>query len=268
LITALLFYIGWVRTDQVYEYFGVDLSLVGLSNQDYVLRSVDGIYIPLGVTLVLAVAGLRLHSFIRRRLVDARRRRAVAILAWTLLSFGSIAFLAGVIAVAQPRSVPVYTLFVPLLLGIGILGIHYSQWLLHCLRAMTERSPRFAKQSPVELTLVSLLLVLTLFWAGSEFAEAIGRGRAIAFASGMGGRPDVVIYSERRLFLEAAGVVEEALPEQPPPAYRYRYSGLRLLSESKNRLFLLPVAWTPGVATIMVDYGPGMRMEFIATRGM
>src|SRR5215212_5734140 len=74
LITALLFYIGWARTDQVYEYFGVDLSFVALSNEDYVLRSIDGIYIPLGVILVLAFCGLLLHRFIRNFLVQARRR--------------------------------------------------------------------------------------------------------------------------------------------------------------------------------------------------
>src|SRR4051794_7830588 len=82
LITALLFYIGWVRTDQVYEHFGVDLSLVGLSNQDYILRSVDGIYIPLGVVLVLALTGLRLHGLMRRSVVQARRQRAVSITGW------------------------------------------------------------------------------------------------------------------------------------------------------------------------------------------
>src|SRR5215212_1056114 len=69
LITALLIYIGWARTAEVYRYFGVDLSFVELSNQDYVLRSIDGIYIPLGVILVLALCGLLLHSFIKHFLL-------------------------------------------------------------------------------------------------------------------------------------------------------------------------------------------------------
>jgi hypothetical protein len=264
LITALLFYIGWARTDQVYEYFGVDLSLVGLSNQDYILRSVEGIYIPLGIILVLAFCGLLLHSFIRRFFVQARRRRAVLILGWILLSLGASAFLVGAIAVARPTAIPVYTLFVPLLLGLGIVALYYGRWLLRCFLGMRAQRPSFPARSPVELTLVSLLLVLSMFWAASEFAAAVGRGGAASFASGAGGRPDVVIYSAQRLFLNAPGVIEEPLPEQSEAAYRYKYSGLRLLSESKNRLFLLPAVWTPGTITFMIDYGPGMRIEFVS----
>ena len=106
-----------------------------------------------------------------------------------------------------------------------------------------------------------------MFWAASEFAAAVGRGGAERFASGAGGRPDVVLYSAQRLFLNAPGVIEEPLPEQPEAAYRYKYRGLRLLSESKNRLFLLPAVWTPGTVTFMIDYGPGMRIEFIPRAG-
>ena len=250
LITALLFYIGWVRTDQVYEYFGVDLSIVALSNQDYVLRSIDGIYIPLGVILLLAFCGLLLHRFIRNFLVQARRRRAVLILGWILLLLGALAFLAGALNVARPGALPIYTLFVPLLLAVGIISLYYGQWLLRCLVGMKLQRPTLPARSPVELTLVSLLLVLSMFWAASEFAEAVGRGRAVSFASATGGRPVLLSIARSACFWMAPGVTEEPLPEQPASAYRYKYSGLRLLSESKNRLFLLPPVWTPWVCDI------------------
>ena len=39
LITALLFYFGYVSARSQYEYFGIDVDTIGLSTQDYVMRS-------------------------------------------------------------------------------------------------------------------------------------------------------------------------------------------------------------------------------------
>jgi hypothetical protein len=116
----------------------------------------------------------------------------------------------------------------------------------------------------VELTLVSLLLILCLFWATSEYVAATARGRALYFAAGLAREPSVVIYSDKRLFLAGPGILEEPLPDQPTAAYRYRYSGMRLLVESQGRYFLLPAGWRPGTATLMLDQGTGMRIELTA----
>ena len=39
LVTPVLGYVGWVRNRAIFEYFGVSLSLVGFTPQDYLLRS-------------------------------------------------------------------------------------------------------------------------------------------------------------------------------------------------------------------------------------
>lgn len=38
-LTTLLFYFGYVSSRAQYDYFGVDVDTVGLTTQDYVMRS-------------------------------------------------------------------------------------------------------------------------------------------------------------------------------------------------------------------------------------
>jgi hypothetical protein len=52
LSTALLFYFGYVSARSQYEYFGIDVDTIGLSTQDYVMRSPQPLLVPL---LVLTV---------------------------------------------------------------------------------------------------------------------------------------------------------------------------------------------------------------------
>lgn len=47
LITAVLYYFGWVRTYTFLSYFGVDPSMAGYSTADYVLRSIKVAFPPL-----------------------------------------------------------------------------------------------------------------------------------------------------------------------------------------------------------------------------
>ena len=67
LITALLFYFGYVSARSQYEYFGIDVDTIGLSTQDYVMRSPQPLLVPLLVLSLLAVAGLLLHNAIQPR---------------------------------------------------------------------------------------------------------------------------------------------------------------------------------------------------------
>lgn len=62
LITALLYYFGWVRAHSFLGYFGVDPSLVGYSTTDYVLRSINVAFPPF---IRAAFAALVLFGFHR-----------------------------------------------------------------------------------------------------------------------------------------------------------------------------------------------------------
>lgn len=58
-VTAMLFYLGFVRTNRQYLYFGIDQSMVGLSTADYVMRSLSLVlgWLPyvVGVVIVFLV---------------------------------------------------------------------------------------------------------------------------------------------------------------------------------------------------------------------
>src|SRR5215207_4454572 len=47
LITTLLFYFGYVSSRAQYDYFGVDVDTIGLTTQDYVVRSPQPLLVPL-----------------------------------------------------------------------------------------------------------------------------------------------------------------------------------------------------------------------------
>jgi hypothetical protein len=58
LISALMLYFGWARTDQQARYMGLDVSLFGFTAQDYILRSISTLFVPLLVLgICFGVAG-------------------------------------------------------------------------------------------------------------------------------------------------------------------------------------------------------------------
>ena len=68
-LSALLFYFGYVSSRAQYAYFGIDVDTIGLSTQDYVMRSPQSLLVPL---LALVVIGLAL---VVAHLVDTARIR-------------------------------------------------------------------------------------------------------------------------------------------------------------------------------------------------
>jgi hypothetical protein len=105
-------------------------------------------------------------------------------------------------------------------------------------------------------------MVLSLFWAMSEYAGALGRGRAERLEAGLSSRPSVVVFSKERLNLSAPAVEETALAGSES-SFRFSYSGLRLLIRSGGKYFLLPDGWTrdTGVAVVLPDTDE-LRFEF------
>ena len=66
--TALLYYFGWRRSEAQAHAFGADASVFGMSSEDYVLRSIDVVLIPL---LLLLLAGLG-AAWLHGKLVGSR----------------------------------------------------------------------------------------------------------------------------------------------------------------------------------------------------
>lgn len=264
LVTALALYFGWVLTNSRASYFGLDASALGFSAQDYLLRSADALFVPLGTLIVLALGAVWLHAQTMRQLAGHHQRLRLA--ARVAAVSGGVLFVLGVVSVFRPLSFSPHYLFPSASPGIGVALLAYAMYLLDRLDVV-EHSARLAPamdaRSPaVAVALIALLIVLSSFWTASSYAQALGRGRAARLAAGLSERPHVAVFAPKRLYIRAAGVVEQRLTGDDR-AYRYRYSGLRLLIRSGRKYFLLPDGWTHanGAAIVLAD-SQDYRFEF------
>ncbi|MGC0327717.1 hypothetical protein RKD23_000707 [Streptomyces sp. SAI-170] len=67
LLTALMFYFGWVSTRAAYRYFRVDTSLLDFSTVDYMLRGVRLAYPTLLTLGLVAFFCVHAHHVVRQR---------------------------------------------------------------------------------------------------------------------------------------------------------------------------------------------------------
>jgi hypothetical protein len=254
LITALSFYFGKVRTDTYFDYLGIDRSMLNFTTQDYLLRSTDVLFIPLGALLSVGVLILWTHCLVEGHL--SKHPRVLQYVTRGLVVLGGGLFAIGAVnASRQGLPFPTPFLFAQLSLGVGVALVAYA------LRLRGKRLRGWI--STVYGTLIGLLILLSLFSTTAEYAAALGTGRAQEFAAGLFDRPAVVVYSKDRLHIEAPGVVETTL-EGVDSAYRYRYTGLRSLLRSGGNYFLLPALWsyTNDGVTVILPETTSIRLQF------
>jgi 4-amino-4-deoxy-L-arabinose transferase-like glycosyltransferase len=258
LITALAFYFGEVRTDAYYSYFGIDRSMINFATPDYLLRSTDVLFIPLGALLIGALLLLWGHFLLQsHHFRDGRLHGCVAAVC---IALGGVLLVMGAIDAWQ--GLPFHTpfLFGRLSPGVGIALLAYG------MRLRGGTGSR-GWGSAVNRTLVGFLIILSLFAATSDYAAALGRGRAQQFAAGLLDQPEAVVYSKEPLHIEGFGVEPTSLNEDGNLGYRYRYRGLRSLLRSGGHYFLVPALWSqsndamaivlPDTPSILLQFGKG-----------
>ncbi|TQN41978.1 hypothetical protein FHU33_1367 [Blastococcus colisei] len=274
-ISALLFYFGYASSRAQYEYFGVDVDTIGLSTQDYVMRSPGPLLTPLLALLLLAVAVAALNELIRRRVAAAfadgkdpapavrdrsrRRLRRDRQLARAVVGAGYAVLLAGVALILAYGSLlnwPYYPLVTPLTLALGAALVLYGRRIDRLL------DPRGAGRRPMAMSLV-LVLGVSVFWATATFAQWSGRGSAEELALTIDRLPSVILDTTEPLHLTARNVAEEVLPPSEGQTYRYRYRNLRLLIQGRDRLFLVPGGqWSAEHSTLVVPMDGDVRLQF------
>ncbi|CAN7369580.1 hypothetical protein [Arthrobacter sp. LjRoot14] len=255
--TALLVYFGWARTDAQAKAMGLDVSLFGFTVQDFVLRSIPSLFIPLVWLLIVAAVWLSVDRFLAGRLTAGRgagiRRLAAVIL---VAGLGCAAAMWLVVILQPERTV----LFVPYIMAGGVL---LAAWGLSLWRRSAEVPGRSlaALSRGSEKTLIFCLVTLLLFWGTSDYAQALGRGLAVSYEQRSALLPTAVVYSKDRLGISAPNVTEQSSGTAEHPVYQY--SGLRLLVVSGGRIFLLNEGWTlrSGKVVVLRD-DPGMRVEY------
>ncbi|SDJ10526.1 hypothetical protein SAMN05444157_1761 [Frankineae bacterium MT45] len=269
LLTALLYYFGFVATDSFYEYFGVDAATVQFSTQNYLLRSVGALYVPIGTILLLALLSVWVHPWLSSRLErdgsTRWARRAIRI----ALAAGALAVFYGVLSVSLPDDIPQSALGTPLILAFGIALLSYMGYVLGLGRrrtraGATSRRVRMTRRDVATIGLVLALLVVTGFWAANSYAEAYGRGQAIDLGNHLDRRPAVVLDTHEELFLRMPGVTETSLPKSSPDQkFLFRYRGLRLLAQSGDRMFFVSNEWSPDTGqTLMLREDGTIRLQF------
>ena len=185
-----------------------------------------------GAALVGAATILLLLDWAVRRLRAARAAWRSPVL-YGAIALGTVATLAGLyfaLGGARPYWAP--PLAPPILLAVG--SVTALRWLL---LAHAERADASLSRRATLATLVSAALV-GVFWATTLYAENVGRETAVVADQFPERLPLVTVFSNEFLDLPA----DSAAPSRiavADEAVRYRYGGLRLLTFSNDRWFLI-----------------------------
>jgi hypothetical protein len=247
LATALLFYFGWVRSQAQAEAFGAEVSIFEMTPEDLVLRSVNVLFFPLLIALLLALAALRLDPWLRKR----------GSVLGEVLRYAVLAVPIGLALVLVGGPVgEVGRVLLPLLVMFAIGGTAYGV-LLRRQAAGDMRRPRL-----VSIGLVATLLIGCLFWQTERLAQLGGEALADGIIRGATRLPPVTLLSAQRLQIDAPGVVEDSLVADNG-AYAYRYEGLYLLQRSGDKYFLLTPGWADKQGRLLViPDSHEIRLEF------
>lgn len=246
LLSALLFYFGYVSARSQYEYFGIDVDTIGLSTQDYVMRSPQPLLVPLLAITLLAVAALLLHNALHPTPIAVRRAARIAVL---ILILGVI----GLLAYPLIGGIPYYALIVPAVIGVSAAVLAYLTYLRR------KADPTVGSQR-ILVTLLAVVTTTCAFWATATTAEYAGRGLAKTDARRLNAFPVVILDTKERLAVHSPGIDETSLGNGQ--TFNYRYRGLRLLVVGQNRLFLVPRTWSASDTTLVVPLDGTVRIQF------
>lgn len=271
-IAAVLFYFGQVFTRAHYEFFGVDVDVVGLETRDVLLQSPRALLVPLVLLALLALFGVYLHAELRRTM--ARRPSDDGLFLLLRRSFrlvtaaGAVLLVGGVgLVFAYPwlGGWPQSDLVIPVCIMLGVVLVTYG-------RFMVEAASGDSSSGSAELLqgrrsrrlgwiLTGIVVVACVFWATSTLAKWSGRGQAMALAARLHELPAVILDTQERLYVHDPAIVETALPVAGDQEFRYRYRNLRLLIEGGDRLFLVAAQWSNSGSTLIVPIDSAVRVQ-------
>ena len=253
IVTALMIYFGWARSDTQARLMGLDVSLFGFSTQDFVLQSISTLYVPLLTIAALSFGALALH----RRIELALRRPP---LRPTLRAAGRLACGVGLALAAAAVIVAMQvasrgSLLIPLVLAVGVTVAGYGGWLAGAAAGPGGVPARPPRERALRKLLLGGVITLALFWEVSNYAGVVGRGYAQQLEVTVPRLPRATAFSAGPLGIEAPGVREEEIKTSARAGrdpVRYRTTGLRFLVRSGGRLFLLHDGWTTRNGTVIV----------------
>ena len=296
---TLLFYFGYVSSRSQYAYFGVDVDTIGLSTQDYIMRSPQPLLVPLLVLTIVGTGILLLDAAVCGRIASvvtdaaedvnakrgagsARRVEGIRRIACRSALFGLVVLAMGVTLLftyAYIRDWAFYGLVTPLLFALGAALVVYASRVLNLLKRLSERQGLTTAKvaGPARATdardgsvlarrtagvLFYVVIAANIFWATATIAQWSGRGLAQYDAQHFDHMPSIILDTKERLFLRDPGIQETVLPASEGQTFHYRYRHLRLLIEGHDRMFLIPDEWSASDSTLIVPLDSSVRVQF------
>ncbi|MFE5570736.1 hypothetical protein [Amycolatopsis japonica] len=256
LLTALLYYFGLVYTQTYFIYFRVHYTLLGQTPDEIFGRGVDGVLLPLTAAAGAALVFLVLTRFLKIRLGEGSWARLLRICSPVAGVLG-LALLAVTTAIAlDPEPFRDRPGAPGIGFAIGVLMVLFS-W-----RHWTAHRTGSTRSSVAELVTGYVLVSIGLFWAVGDYSGAVGTSRAFEASGVIATRPAATLYSAESLNLTANGVLQVKCAD-PESAYKYRYTGLKLLLQSSGQYVFLPANWraSTGVAFV-IPKTDKLRLEF------
>lgn len=263
-LTGLLFYFGRMHITGFFRYLRVNHTALDLTLYDHLVRSADGLFVPLTLVAVVGVLAVGGHRVLGR-LTPGTRERALHTLAPAVTSLGVV--LVGLALLDLLGGGPGTTgrpWVGGLALSMGVVLVAYGVHLGRPGPAADGPSDRWT----VDLAALAhgafafVLVSVGLFWAAGNYAVEVGTGRAQQLVAELPAAADAVLYSQQSLRLAVVGVAEVPC-QDPDAAYRYRYDGFKLVLQSGDQYLLLPAGWNRQTGTaVLVPRSDAVRLEF------
>ncbi|NGN94871.1 hypothetical protein G5C66_19280 [Nocardioides sp. KC13] len=263
LLTAVFFYFGWSHAYWFFDYFGVNSTLLGLTTQDYLMRAVDGLFVPITVAAVFGLTAVWVPTMLPERLHARIRDRIAPIATPAAAGVGLLLVVNGLSRILWRTPLNQSLAVAPLCLAAGVLLLWYAAHRRRAVRPGPTPEPRDHWKPWTEWSAVFAIVALSLFWAANDYAAAVGTTRAQEFVQNISGHPKVIVYSASRLNLDQVGVRELSCPGAEA-AFGFRYDGLVLVLYAGDQYVLLPERWTPERGrAIVLPRTDGLRLEFV-----
>jgi hypothetical protein len=257
LLGALFFYVGWVRTQSLLQYFGLNNNIVNLSWNDYILRSpnvvIRGLTLICALSLLLVIGGASAWTYLAPRAADHPwLSRGTYALATVTLTFGLLGYFN---VLTYSRTIPFVPLIIVLAAALFAFGAAFSS------AADKTRSEERAHHPAIAI-LVVLTTILCGFWAASVYATQTGQELAESIERFPTQRSRVAIYAESDLGLAPPVICTNITASR----YTRRCSGLRLLIYAPEKYILIPDNWSRGHDPVyIISDDPSIRVEITSS---
>jgi hypothetical protein len=180
LLTALLLYFGRRHAQGLFRVLRVPFTVFELTPQDYLIRSADGLFVPVTIVAGVAVLACWAHYLLVGSGSDRARAavvRAVAPLS-AVVGIALVVF-AAVATVSGDAAFPGFPEGGGLSLAIGVLLLAYAVRLIRTLAPTRQSRPaRPVGGAVAEWTAIFVLVGVGLFWAVNSYAIGVGTSRA------------------------------------------------------------------------------------------